>query len=217
MTTRPRSTRYLLLFSCALATLGLLIILASAPAAAQTYTVIHTFAAGGPQAGITVDAGGNLYGTTLGSLCPSDCGTVFKLEHKSEGWIFSQLYAFQGGSDSAFPQAEVVIGPDGALYGTTAGGEQGGCEQGCGTVFRLTPPPTFCASVSCPWTKTILHTFTNTLLMETGRLAGRSSSTSRATSTARPSTVATMAPELCSSSPGQMVVGRNPSFTALPG
>jgi uncharacterized repeat protein (TIGR03803 family) len=161
MTTRPRSTRYLLLFSCALATLGLLIILASAPAAAQTYTVIHTFAAGGPQAGITVDAGGNLYGTTLGSLCPSDCGTVFKLEHKSEGWIFSQLYAFQGGSDSAFPQAEVVIGPDGALYGTTAGGEQGGCEQGCGTVFRLTPPPTFCASVSCPWTKTILHTFTN--------------------------------------------------------
>jgi len=144
---------------------GVLLLLAMIiPAHAQTYSVIHTFSAdeGYPQAGITVDAAGNLYGTTYGRFCPPDCGTVFKMEHKNNSWIFSQLYAFQGGSDSAFPQAEVVIGPDGALYGTTTGGGQGRCQQGCGTVFRLTPPPNFCHAVSCPWTKTILYTFTNT-------------------------------------------------------
>ena len=32
--------------------------------------------------------------------------------------------------------------------------------SGCGTVFSLRPPPTFCASISCPWTRTILYRFT---------------------------------------------------------
>ena len=70
------------------------------------------------------------------------------------------LYAFHGGTDGAWPAARVVIGPDGALYGTTTGGNGSSCSNnGCGTVFRLTPQATFCPTVSCPWVETVLYRF----------------------------------------------------------
>jgi uncharacterized repeat protein (TIGR03803 family) len=57
-----------------------------------------------------------------------------------------------------------VFGPDEALYGTTNGGGSNQCQNeffsGCGTIFKLTPQPTFCRAVSCPWTKTTLYSFT---------------------------------------------------------
>src|SRR5271167_185513 len=70
------------------------------------------------------------------------------------------LFDFQGGYDSGNPGNGVVIGPDGALYGLTNGA--GGCNGYyiCGNVFRLAPPPTFCASFICNWQETILHQFT---------------------------------------------------------
>ena len=64
---------------------------ATNPAWAQTYSVIHEFTSGAgganPQAGMVMDHGGNLYGTTIaggGGTCPNffgqpGCGTVFKL------------------------------------------------------------------------------------------------------------------------------------------
>jgi len=150
----------------ALALVFVLSTLAINPAQAQTYTVLHNFTGGGdgrnPQAGLTADAVGNLYGTTYGGgsqNCQGGCGTVFKLTHKNGGWILTTLHSFQGGSDSAYPAARVIFGPDGALYGTTAGGSYASCSEGCGTVFQLRPPATFCASVSCPWTKTTLYSF----------------------------------------------------------
>lgn len=63
-------------------------------------------------------------------------------------------YRFHG-PDGQTPEARVVFGPDGALYGTTnAGG-----TEGQGVVFRLSPPARICAHVSCPWTETVLHSF----------------------------------------------------------
>jgi uncharacterized repeat protein (TIGR03803 family) len=50
-----------------------------------------------------------------------------------------------------------VIGPNGALYGTTA---DGGGENNFGVVFELRPPPTFCRAILCYWNETVLHTFT---------------------------------------------------------
>jgi uncharacterized repeat protein (TIGR03803 family) len=143
-----------------------------APAAcAQTYTVIHSFTGaadgGDPLGGLTMDAAGNLYGTTFGAFqrCGYQCGTVFKMKNTGHGWILTPLYKFTGGSDGANPYAGVVFGPDGALYGTT---EFGGVscrsddfnESGCGNVFRLAPPPTTCNSTSCPWVETVLYSFT---------------------------------------------------------
>ena len=142
------------------------------PAAqAQTYTVIHNFTGGSdgsePTGGLIVDAGGNIYGTTFGDFggrCGNQCGTVFKMKNTGQGWILTTLHKFAGGADGANPWAGVVFGPDGALYGTA---EFGGyyCrsddlnESGCGTVFRLTPPPTVCNSSYCPWRETVLYTF----------------------------------------------------------
>ena len=129
------------------------------PAQAQTFKVIHTFTGGGdganPYAGLTMDQAGNLYGTaSLGG--GSGNGTVFRVSKKGSGWVFTPLYSFQGPPDGANPEARVVFGPDGILYGTTSFG--GGCG-GCGTVFTLKPYPTACTTALCGWQETVLYSF----------------------------------------------------------
>jgi uncharacterized repeat protein (TIGR03803 family) len=134
------------------------------PAAqAQTFNVIYSFnqnALGSePNAGVTLDTHGNVYGTNM--FYGAGYGTVYKLANRNGNWVASVLYTFTGGTDGAFPASRVVIGPDGALYGTTSQGGGSGCaSHGCGTVFRLSPPPTFCRSISCPWVETVLYRFT---------------------------------------------------------
>ena len=144
---------------------------------AQTFAVIHTFSGGGegavPQAGLTMDAAGGLYGTTTfggyaggqgDDPCARDsgCGVVFKLSHHGSGWTVQQLYQFRGGADGNGPLSRVVFGPDGALYGTTQLGGSSSCAagDGCGTVYRLTPPARPCARILCPWHESVLHAFT---------------------------------------------------------
>jgi len=125
---------------------------------AQTYTVIHTFMDGAdgayPDAGLTIDKAGNLYGTTYDGGNRTGYGVVYRLTNKHGSWILSQLYAFSG-TDGAHPEARVVFGPDGSLYGTTS---QGGCGNN-GTVFNLKPPASACKAALCPWTETILYCF----------------------------------------------------------
>jgi uncharacterized repeat protein (TIGR03803 family) len=134
---------------------------------AQTFNVIHAFTGGAdggkPMAGLTMDRAGSLYGTTIqdGS---GNCGTVFKLTHVGSGWIYHTLYAFNGQPDACNPGARLVIGPDGNLYGTSRVGGTGTCSvqgfsPGCGTVFKLSPPPTICGSISCPWREKVLYSF----------------------------------------------------------
>ena len=129
---------------------------------AQTFTVIHNFTGGqdgaSPNAGLTIDAAGNLYGTTENGG-RAGFGTVFKLEHKGSSWVFDPLYSFQGGSDGQNPQARVSIATNGTLYGTTSAGGQSGCSNGCGTIFHLSPPPTVCTAALCPWIETVLYRF----------------------------------------------------------
>lgn len=53
------------------------------------------------------------------------------------------LYAFQGGSDGASPEAGLIADAAGNLYGTTFYGGGTGCYgDGCGAVFRLAPDGT---------------------------------------------------------------------------
>jgi uncharacterized repeat protein (TIGR03803 family) len=88
---------------------------------------------------------------------------VFKLTHKSSGFVFNPLYSFLGGDDGAGTRSGVTFGSDGSLFGATiAGGGGSGCSfgyPGCGTVFNLRPPATACKSALCPWTETVLHRF----------------------------------------------------------
>lgn len=131
---------------------------------AQTLTVLHTFTGsqdgGYPEAGLTMDRAGNLYGTTYDGGYPY-AGNVFKVTRGESSWVLTPLYTFDF-THGSYPQARVVFGPDGALYGTTAAGGQSGCYYegaGCGVVFKLQPPPTECHSALCPWTQTVIHYF----------------------------------------------------------
>jgi uncharacterized repeat protein (TIGR03803 family) len=157
-----------------IATLVVLAVIASEPAQAQTFRVLYSFTGGqdgaAPLDGLTIDRYGNLYGTASaggyqmpgcnnGSYGNTGCGAVFELARSGSGWIFKPLFDFQGGYNSGNPGMGVVFGPGGALYGLTNGA--GGCSNYyiCGSVFRLRPPPTFCASVTCNWQETVLHQF----------------------------------------------------------
>ena len=123
------------------------------PAAhAQTFSVIHTFTGGKdgawPYAGVTI-RGNALYGTTTGTGNSYNCGTVYQLTHSGSNWLFSTLAALPNDCN---PQARVVFGPDGHLYGTAY-------NWSSGTVYKVTPQVGPCRDVRCLWTVNILHSF----------------------------------------------------------
>jgi len=129
-------------------------------AQAQTYTVIYNFTGAQdgafPEAGVTLDRGGNLYGTTSG---PGFGGDVYRLTNQGGDWVFSPLYHFTGGMGGASPYAKVVFGPDGTLYGTAIAGGDPTCGQ-CGVAFNLRPPAAaVCGARLCSWSETVLYAF----------------------------------------------------------
>lgn len=136
------------------------------PAQAQTLTTLHKFTGqmdgAGPQGLVAVDRAANVYGSAPGGGSHGG-GAVFRASNRNGAWTFTPLYDFQRGQDGSGPQAGVTLGPDGVIYGTTWFGGGTGCGQnsGCGTVFKLTPPPTFCRMVLCPWTETVLYRATS--------------------------------------------------------
>ncbi len=67
-------------------------------------------------------------------------------------WTESILYSFRGSADGAYP-AGVILDGTGNLYGTASGGGNFVfCNNGCGTVFELSP-------VLGSWTESTLYSF----------------------------------------------------------
>lgn len=125
-----------------------------------TETLLHRFAQTGdarnPEAGLTFDSDGALYGTTYfgGTL---GFGTVFRLVPPASGkttWTETILYSFKGGTDGYNLVADLSVDSKGALYGTTPAHPINGQ---CGTVFKLTPP----APNQTQWSKMALYDFGN--------------------------------------------------------
>ena len=106
-----------------------------------SYSLLHVFARTGsdgqnPLAALLEARDGSLYGTTY-SGGSNGVGTIFRLNKDRTGYSVLRSFSSTGG-DGQNPHAGVVLGSDGAFYGTTWSGG----ASGLGTVFRLFPPQT---------------------------------------------------------------------------
>ncbi|MGO9648946.1 MAG: choice-of-anchor tandem repeat GloVer-containing protein [Terriglobales bacterium] len=132
----------------------------SAPAHAQTFTVLHTFTGApndgeGPFGQLIRDSAGNLYGTTTAGgvgKCGNygGCGTAFMLNKAGK-----EIAKFSFNGRNGFSLlAGLLRDAAGNFYGTTVFGGDKTCEPpyGCGTVFKI----------SKTGKETVLHKFTGT-------------------------------------------------------
>ena len=146
---------------------------------AWTQTVLYSFHGGSTDGGapygtLIFDASGNLYGTTaVGG--PNNNGTVFELSPPTSpggAWTEKILFFFPAnGSKGTWPFGKLEMDASGNLYGTTQFGGSGTgnvCTVGgCGTVFKLSPPPAGQQS----WRAQVIYNFGST--PNDGLLPGR--------------------------------------------
>ncbi len=118
----------------------------ASPGSSWSENTLYAFTGGldgaQPLAKPIVDGKGKVYGTAsidgVAYPCYPYCGTVFELvppNSSTHMWTETTLYDFAGGSDGSSPEASLVVGKGGVLYGTTLSG--GG--SGVGTIFDVVP------------------------------------------------------------------------------
>ena len=101
------------------------------------FATIHSFGGSpdgsNPMGGITIDASGDLFGTTYGGgsgPIATSSGTVFELTKGPSSYSFSTVYSFtqmvnQKNADGARPTGSVASNGQGLVFGATScGGEQ---------------------------------------------------------------------------------------------
>jgi len=125
------------------------------PARATNTKMIYSFGGGDGEyfdTELVMDRTGNLYGTSVegGNF---QAGNVFQLTPTRKGWTLTVLYSFTGGLDGAQPYKGVTLDSPGDLYGTAVTGGTGGCEGGCGVVYKLT-------HAHGSWTQSVIYSFT---------------------------------------------------------
>jgi uncharacterized repeat protein (TIGR03803 family) len=136
----------------------------SPSASGYTETVLYNFAGADGQGpgGLLLGPHGTLFGVTdEGGTCPGSAsggGTVFALTPSSGGYAERTLWTFGCTSGDGNEPEDLLLGADGALYGTTGyGGIYGQCgpyHLPCGTAYKLTPS-------GSTYTESILWNFGN--------------------------------------------------------
>jgi uncharacterized repeat protein (TIGR03803 family) len=125
-----------------------------------TETTLYSFGVGTdgaePYGALVQGTDGNFYGTTSGGGANGAGGTVFKI---TPSGTLTTLYSFcsqPNCADGALPGG-LVLATDGNFYGVTGGGGSNNCtDDGCGTIFKITPSGTlttlytFCPQGNCP-------------------------------------------------------------------
>jgi uncharacterized repeat protein (TIGR03803 family) len=110
------------------------------------FTNLHTFLGyivgggdgGHPEASLVEGGDGNLYGTTSDGG-DHDGGTIYRIDAGGSYTIVHSFSGSGGPADGATPRAALVLGDDGALYGTTTAQGPTQPSPSSGTVFRFTP------------------------------------------------------------------------------
>jgi len=102
-----------------------------------TLTTQYSFAGDGrdgdyPEGGVQRDGEGNLFGTTHYGGRYGE-GVLFELGQDGK---YTILHSFGRTADGAYPYGDLLLTPEGTLYGTTP---QGGAQPACGTVYELKP------------------------------------------------------------------------------
>jgi uncharacterized repeat protein (TIGR03803 family) len=100
-----------------------------------TLTTLASFSGiAGPYNNLTMDAAGNLYGTTYRDGADL-AGTVFKMTKSNGVWTLTDLHDFTGGDDGGYPSSSIAIDTHGNIFGTASSGGTGGQ----GVAFEITP------------------------------------------------------------------------------
>jgi len=75
----------------------------------------------GPYGGVVMDPAGNLYAADEADgpyhCAPFGCGFVFKLTPENNGWYFTNLHNFTGGSDGGIPVGPVTLNAADSVFG----------------------------------------------------------------------------------------------------
>lgn len=111
---------------------------------AGAFTLLKTFGSsdGSPGGiGLVQASDGNFYGTSAGGGAAGN-GFVFRLTPAGD---YTAIYNFSGVPDGANPNASLIDGGDGFLYGTTSAGagDREAVFRGDGTVFKIALNGTF--------------------------------------------------------------------------
>ena len=107
-----------------------------------------------PLSGPSLNSADNIYGATKQGGA-NGAGVVYKLSKNTQGaWVETLVHVFNpaNGVDGSYPVGSLLIGSDGALYGTTS---SGGAAGFYGILFK------FALDSNNKWQETILHSFTN--------------------------------------------------------
>jgi len=94
-----------------------------------TKTVLHLFTdtpdGHAPNAGLAIDASGNLFGTTNNGGT-AGTGTLFEVSPTSSGWTETVLFSFNDATNGGFLISPVTLDLRGNIFGVTSSGGPGG-------------------------------------------------------------------------------------------